>query len=230
MYDEVTRSMNAQERALLEELAANTEPPVNLAGTAKWVSLWTSGIVLCAIIGTALIAMAVNPVSGGIIGGLLAVVAIICLYAIIMLIGGHRHWSRIHRDFTIHLIPQIHKALEDGNVFVKKVSANAVIEIVEFEDEGSGFIYDVGDGRILFLKGQRFYPVDEDMRWPNSEFEIVRTVHGDMWVGIFCFGVELAPVRELETSECIDDIVWADCEEVLDGDIEQFARSITKAG
>lgn len=67
------------------------------------------------------------------------------------------------------------------------------------------------------------------MRWPNSEFEIVRTVHGDVWVGIFCLGEELAPVRELETSQCIDDFVWEAREEVLEGDLEQFVKSITKA-
>ena len=69
---------------------------------------------------------------------------IICLYAIIMLIGQHHHWSRIHRHFMRHEAPQIQKALENENVFVKKVLANAAIEIIEFEDEGSGYIYDVG--------------------------------------------------------------------------------------
>ena len=217
--------MNDQERALLNELVANAVRPVTLAGTVKWVLVWIGGIVLCALAATALISLGVHPVIGGIIGGPLGIAAIICLYAIIVLIGSHRHWSRIHRDFMREELPKIQKALEDGNVFVKKISANAVIEIVEFEDEGSGYIYDVG-GRILFLKGQRFYPVNEDMPWPNSEFEIVRTIHGDIWVGIFCFGKELVPIRELETSVCIDDIVWADREEVLDGDIEQFAKSI----
>ncbi len=229
MYEELTRTMNTQERSLLTELLAHREPPLTLSGTVKWAFVWTGGIVLCAVAATALVSLGVSPVIGGIIGGPLAIAGIICLYAIIMLIGGHHHWSRIHRDFMRHEVPQIKKALGDGNVFVKKVSANAVIEIIEFEDEGSGYIYDVGDGKILLLKGQRFFPINDDMRWPNSEFEMVRTVHGDVWVGIFCFGDELTPVRVLETSECIDDIVWAEREEVLDGDIEHFAQSITKA-
>ena len=185
--------------------------------------------LFCGLAATGLMRLDVHPVVGGIIAGPIALAAIICLYAIIVLLGGHVRWSRYHRDFVRRDIPEIEAALDDGRVFVKRVSAEAVIEIVEFEDEGSGYIYDIGGGRILFLNGQRIFPVDEEMAWPNSEFEIVRTVHREMWVGIFCSGRELAPVHELETSACIDDIVWADREEVLDGDIEQFAHSITKA-
>jgi hypothetical protein len=229
VYEELTRTMNRQERSLLTELVANTEPPLTLAGTVKWVFVWTGGIVLCALAATALISLGVNPVIGGIIGGPLAIAVILFIYIILILIGQYHRVSRSHREFMQHEAPQIQKALENGSVFVKRVSANAVIEIVEFEDEGSGYIYDVGDGKTLFLKGQRFFPVDEDMRWPNSEFEIVRTVHGDVWVGIFCSGNELTPVRVLETSECIDDIVWAEREEMLDGDIDHFAKSIKKA-
>ena len=227
MYDEFTRSMNAQERATLDELAAGTDPPVTAAGTIKWVFVWSGGIIVCAVAVTGLILADPNPIIFGIIAGPIGLAAIICLCAIMMLISGHFRWSRYHRDFVRCDIPEIQAALKHGDVFVKKVSATAVIEIVEFEDEGPGYIYDVGDGKILFLKGQRFYPVSEEMLWPNSEFEIVRAVHGEMWIGIFCSGQELAPVRELQTSECIDEIVWAEREELLDGNIEEFALSIT---
>ena len=47
MYEELTRTMNKQERSLLTELLANTKPPLTLAGTVKWVFVWTGGMVLC---------------------------------------------------------------------------------------------------------------------------------------------------------------------------------------
>lgn len=229
MYNELTRSMNQQERALLSELAAKTAPPAKLSETVKWVLAWTGGIVLCALVAILLVSLGMHPIILGIIGGPLAIAATICLYVIILLIDGHRQWLRNHRSFLRHELPEIHKALENGNVFVKRVSATAVIEIVEFDDEGAGYLYDVGDGKILFLKGQRFYPVNDDMPWPNAGFDIVRSLHGDMWVGIFCWGNELAPIRTLEASECLDDIAWDDREELLDGDIDSFAKSIMKA-
>ncbi len=229
MYEELTRNMNDQERAMLNKLSLSTYPPVTFAETIKWLAVWAGGILLCGLAATGLIILEPHPVIGGIIGAPIALAGIVCLYAIIMLVDGYFRLTHHHRDFVRGDIPEIKAALDDGQVFVKKVSAEAVIEIVEFEDEGSGYIYDVGDGKILFLKGQRFYPVNDDMSWPNSKFEIVRTVHGDMWVGIFCSGVQLTAIREIKTSECADDIVWADREDILDGDIEQFAKSITKA-
>ena len=53
MYEEVTRTMSKQEHSLLTELVANTQPPVTVAGTVKWVLVWTGGIVLCALDSTA---------------------------------------------------------------------------------------------------------------------------------------------------------------------------------
>lgn len=220
--------MNEQERKLLSKQALSTDPPMTFAGTLKWLAVWSGGFVLCCLAALAIFLVDM-PIPAGIFCGPVAIAVIICLCATIVLIGSYFRWSRYHRDFVQRVIPEIKAALADGRVFVKKVSTDAVIELIEFEDEGSGYIYDVGDGRILFLKGQRFFPVDDGNPWPNSEFEIVRTVHCDLWIGIFCSGESLTPTRELETSECIDDIVWADREDILDGNIEQFAKSITKA-
>ncbi|HEV7591346.1 MAG TPA: hypothetical protein VGO40_24750, partial [Longimicrobium sp.] len=52
------------------------------------------------------------------------------------------------------------RALEDGRVTVKRVSAVAVIEIEPLEDEGTGYVFDLGDGRVLFLKGQEYVPTE----------------------------------------------------------------------
>jgi hypothetical protein len=50
VYEELTRNMNTQERSLRTELVANTEPPLPLSGTVKWIFVWTGGIVLCALV------------------------------------------------------------------------------------------------------------------------------------------------------------------------------------
>ncbi|MCA9218267.1 MAG: hypothetical protein KDB27_34600, partial [Planctomycetales bacterium] len=190
VYEELTRNMNEQERGLLNERTLSTVPAVTLAGTALWLAVWTGGMLFCVLAIAGLIILD-HPVLAGILGGPIALSGIVCLYAIIMLLDGHFRLTRYHREFVRRDdIPVIKAAIDAGQVFVKKVSAEAVIEIAEFEDEGSGYIYDVGDGKSLFLKGQWFYPVCDDKPWPNSEFELVRTVHGNVWIGIFCSGVE----------------------------------------
>ena len=113
-----------------------------------------------------------------------------------------------------------------GEVVPSDAAAKAVIELEEFVDEGGGYIFDIGDGQVLFLKGQQYFPVNDEMPWPNTSFEIVRTNPGNRWVGIFCYGGELPPIRTIETSECNEDVVWAEHEEIADGDLESFAKSL----
>src|SRR3954465_9190104 len=69
---------------------------------------------------------------------------------------------------------ELTRALEDGRVTVKRVSAVAVIEIEPLEDEGTGYVFDLGDGRVLFLKGQEYVPTEDGYDpWPNTDFELV---------------------------------------------------------
>ncbi len=227
MYEELTRNMNEQERVLLRELTLSNSP-VTLAETLKWLAVWVGGLLLCGLVATAWIMLEPHPIIGGIVGGPIAIAGIVCFYAIITLISGYSHWTRHYHHFVRSVIPEIKSALNDGQVFVKKITAEAVIEIIDFDNERPGYIYDVGNGKILFLKGQRFYPDNPDMSWPNSEFEIVRTVHGNMWIGIFCSGTELNPIQKYDSSEYIYEVAWNDYEDILIGNVEQFAMSIIK--
>jgi len=111
--------------------------------------------------------------------------------------------------------PLIEATLRSGTVVSKRVVATSVIEIAEYEDEGAGYIFGVGDDQSLFLKGQWVYPANDNMPWPCSEFEIVHSTDRRLRIGIFCSGTKLTPVRTVETAECNDDIVWAEKEEVL---------------
>jgi len=228
MFEEFIREINKRERSELEKLVSQQRPQVTLLYTTKWVSVWVAGLALLIGLASIVVRLTANPAIG-IIGGVLGVAALICLYAVILLVQSYFHWGRLHRKFQREDVPEIMKALADGRVAVKKVKATAVIEIEEFEDEGAGYIFDIGSGKILFLKGQWFSPLETNIEWPNSEFEIVRTVHANRWVGILCYGQRLEPVRVIESSECKDEIVWEEREDVLEGTIESFAQSITKA-
>lgn len=228
VYEELTRSMNAAERRLLDVAAQHEGPAVTLAETLRLLVVWSGGLLLCVVVVGVLIWFEAHPVLLAAASGPFGLAGAVCLYAIIMVVAGYRRALAAHRDFVGRQLPQIEAALADGRVAVKRVAAQQVIELVEFEDEGGGFIFDVGDGRLLFLKGQEFEQGQVEQAWPNSEFEIVRTVRGDRWLGIFCTGDELTPLREIDTSDCRDEIVWAHREQLVEGELEQFARSITK--
>ena len=228
MYREFTRTMNDRERAVLEEMLEGGTSPVTLAGTIRWIAVCVAGLGSCGLATALLIWLEVHPILGGAVGGVIAVVGIIFLYGIIQGITSHFDWRRYHQEFVRDVIPIIREGLSDGRVHVKSIAATSVIEIREYEDEGSGYIYCVGNGRLLFLKGQAYYPHEDDIPWPNTEFEIVRTVFDDFWVGLFCHGVELTPERILEMDECRDHIVWEDREELIEGELMEYTQSLIK--
>lgn len=62
-------------------------------------------------------------------------------------------------------------ALEHDRAEVYDIEARAYAEFEEVEDEGACYAFDLGDGRLVFLAGQRFYPA---ARFPSLDFSLVR--------------------------------------------------------
>lgn len=226
MIEELTRPMNEAERAWLTECITDIQPFITFRDTLKSFIVWSGGLVGCGLLAAGIFLAELNALVGGLLLGPLGIVAIICLYAVIQMWSSYFNWSAVHRNFVRLDVPEIERALLDGMVAVRNIHATAVIELVEFEDEGGGFIFDLGNGQVLFLKGQQYFPVKDEMQWPNSDFEIVRTVHGNRWVGIFCYGSGLNPIRTIETTDCKEEIAWAEREEVVESDLETFASSL----
>ena len=230
MIEELTRAMNDDERSLLTSWVTDVRPFVTLRETMKWSLIWSGGLICVGLLTAYMISFDVSPAGGAILGvivvGPVAIFGIICLCALFLMWSSYFRWSWVHRNFMRHDVPEIRQALLTGMVSVRKIKTTAVIELAEFEDEGSGYVFDIGDGKILFLKGQQDFPVNEEMPWPSTEFEIVRTYPGDRWVGIFCHGEKLVPVRTVELSVCKEEVVWAEREEVADGDPESFVKSL----
>ena len=219
--------MNEAERSLLIEWITETTPIVTARGTIKWTALWLFGICMCVgllLAGSPLVEQ--HPIAFGLLAAPIFIAAIVCLCAIALCWSSYFHWSGNDKRFQQVDVPEIKKALQDGMVSVKKVTASAVIELVEFEDEGGGYVFDLGDNQSLFLKGQHIIPVSEEMPWPNSEFEIVRSIIGDLWIGIFCHGKILTPIRTIELSGCREDVVWMSCEDVVEEYSDSFASSL----
>ena len=229
MYQELTRDLREHERAAVEEIVKGASKAlVTLRSMIRAMLLLSCGLSVCFVVGVVLALLESPGIVVGLIMGALLIVGIIFLYIFSRAPGSTVHWSRQQKEFLEHRLPAFQKALEDGRVQVKRVTANAVAEIRASEDEGSGYLFDVGDGRILFLKGQRFDPDPDGAPWPNTEFEIVRTAQGGHWIGLFAYGKELEPGRVIETSDCRDEIVWQDREELLEEGLNNFVDSILK--
>jgi hypothetical protein len=218
---------DAGRRVLQSALAQDA--PVTLRGTMMWVLIWTA---LLASVPFAIAAMVSldPPIWMAVpLFGIVGSAGIIALYAVIALVQSYFHWRGVHARFQRDDAPELREALQDGCVRATRVEAAAVVAIEEFEDEGAGFLLDVGDNRVLFLKGQEYWPIDDSMPWPNSRFDIVRTIHGNRWVGIFCDGRPLAPVDVMRPGECAEDLVWSHREEMLAGTLAEAVIRVRRA-
>jgi hypothetical protein len=194
--------------------------------TGKWLMIWLGVMALIAASTVGVILLSPDAAVGGLIGGVLGTAALIDLYAIIMIIQSHFRWRSGQRRFLTSTRPLIESTLNSGMVFSKRIVATSVIELCEFEDEGSGYLFDVGDNLCFFLKGQWAAPVDENMPWPCSDFEIVQSADKKLPIGIFGAGSKLTPIRTIELAECREDIVWAEKDEVIQKPVDEVLKDI----
>lgn len=119
--------------------------------------------------------------------------------------------------------------LEDGRVIVKRVHATAVVEIEELEDEGPGYLFDIGGGEVLFLKGLDYGPYDDETPWPNTDFEIVRGLVDGEFVAMAYHGKALPPARVVRHHEVDAEAVWDEREEVLRMSLDQAVKRILRS-
>ncbi|MHB0961139.1 MAG: hypothetical protein ACYC1V_32560, partial [Pirellulaceae bacterium] len=219
---------DTERRCLQERLTVPC--PVTVASTAKWALIWFVLLLFLGTLAAGVVALqAPHPVLGGIGGGILFTAAVVCLYGLIAVITSFVHWRRVYRDVTKETARAICMILEDGRVLSKEVTASEVYEIEEYEDEGPGYIFDVGGGTSLLLKGQKYEPEEDEMPWPASSFSLVRSVEGTLWVGLFSTGQTLCPSRKFKMEDCTDTFAWSEREEVLNSTPEEVLMGLIKS-
>lgn len=222
MIEESVRKMTAEERASFQSAirATPARPP-----HIRWQL--AAGLAIAA-------ALVVAAGVGGLIpGGLAAAlvgVAMLAFYDnVIAPRVRERRMRKRREDFAAEGERALARVLADGRVTVKRVRAVAVVEMEPMEDEGPGYLFDLGDGRVLFLKGQDYgVAEDEGVSWPNTDFEIVRTVAEGRMLDLHCHGQALAPVRILRGDEVDPQAAWAEREEVLDLTLDQAVKTVLR--
>lgn len=232
VYREYSREMNRAERDLLERwLATYGERPRSYA--ARWI------LVLLSVL-----AVASYAASRGIEGlrdaheagtkvvtalplGVMMLVQIACVGGIVAVIVSRRRQRAEYEMMSKEVVPGVRAALDDGKVAVAQVEAQAVVVIQAAEDEGNGYVFDIGDGRMLFLQGQEFDEVrGDDGNWPNTAFEMVRTANGGMWLGVFGNGAPLTAERVISVTECREDADWPESGQVLEKTLDAFMAEV----
>ena len=221
MIEEFVREMSADERAWLQG-PTRPQPPVWHSDTQREARVL--GVIWVVLV-AGLTLMGANPgaLLGLVVLGLFLVVRPLVKDAVAK--ARHRKYSEA---YDANRSRELARMLQDGRVVVKRVHAVAVVEIEPLEDEGTGYVFDLGDGRVLFIKGPYYEPSDEEAPWPNTDFEIVRAATGDLIFDVRCHGTALPPVRVVRKDEVDGQKGWDEREEVLQTSMDEAVRSVLR--
>lgn len=225
MIEESVRELTAKERGWLRDgmgPVPATSPPYGYDAVRTAAAMAAGFLILTLVAAFVEIGGVPAPVLAGLFV-LAAIVSLARLAAAYREYAAARDWRRGYLEQNR---AELTRALEDGHAVVKRVRAVAVVEIEPMEDEGTGYLYDLGDGRVLFLKGQGYEPEDEDTPWPNTEFEIVRTRAAGRWLDLRCHGEALRPVRLVRADECDPQAAWDEREVVLEMGLDDAVKTI----
>jgi hypothetical protein len=210
VLQKIERPLNENERRCLSSPLDTVPRLVTAFGTLRWTLLWVGILALCIFLfakglyrpdGPAGVWNAVIPT--------VFIVGIVSFYFAYMVVSGYFHWSRHARRFTREGAPKIRAALADGQASVCSVTSECAIVIEEFEDEGSAYLFDLGDGTSLYLRGQEYFPEDDDAPWPARQFEIVRTSLDGRLVGIFTGREAVPQVRTVSLAEMPESFLFS---------------------
>jgi hypothetical protein len=124
---------------------------------------------------------------------------IACVFAF-MRFNGYRERRRLRRHM-LAFRRKLSEELEAGQVYSVVCRPSRIIEREEFEDEGSLWVFDGGDGNYLAICGQEYY---ETPRFPSSHFEIVMGARHQSVVGIRSHGLRVPSTLVVNG----DDIAW----------------------
>jgi cell division protein FtsB len=114
----------------------------------------------------------------------------------IIAVGIVIYW--MNRNGQIGWNKKIENEIKNGKAQILKIETDKVFKRKETYDLGSGFYIKISDNQTLFLQGQYFDQLQYSRKFPNTDFEIVRTnLNFNELIDIKSFGKYLKPEKKL---------------------------------
>ncbi len=114
----------------------------------------------------------------------------VCAVVACLSLRTHFDRRREARHIREVLLPRMHALLLSGRRVIRRIQATAVLRIEANEDEGDAFAFDLGDGRVFWVRWQDYLPEPDAAPWPNTDFEIASDHLGSI---LHCHGAALEP-------------------------------------
>lgn len=122
---------------------------------------------------------------------------IVAVWGVIAAVVGTWTWRQEAGSWRAR-VAQLESARRADRVHEVRIAADACVELEEVEDEGACYAFDTGDGSIVFVAGQEFYPAGS---FPSSDFSLVHVLEEAGRLVDFrleIHGRPLAPARTIQ--------------------------------
>lgn len=123
----------------------------------------------------------------------LPVVIALQIIGIIIVLVIMKRWGEIDMNIDIE------NEIKNGKAQVFRVKTDKAFKREDLGDFGSGFYLKIDNNKTLFLQGQHLDEFQDLRKFPNSEFEMIRTkLFANDIVDMNFFGEYLEPEKKLE--------------------------------
>ena len=174
------RPMTSKER---QALTAKAKNPVTLTRTLL-IAAFLSTVCFGVIVGVSRFLGFMRP----------SFPVLFSIIIIASLVYSIRSYIKLRFSFSLTLYE---KDLADGVAEVTRFRATDAIRVKEFGDEDSGYFLHLEDGRTLFLRGGYLCDLEEEEKFPCSEFDVVRGLKSGVIVDFVCSGSYFPPQRTI---------------------------------
>jgi hypothetical protein len=150
----------------------------------KWIFILL--ILLAPFLAFERFVTSVPPETEGPLTIVLVIISIVATFYMMKRMG-ELDWNKI-----------IEQELHTGQVEVIKIATDRVIKRKDPEDFGSGYYLKIDKDQTLYLEGQYLDELQYSRKFPNTEFEIIRTKWNNELLEINSHGKYLKPERKLK--------------------------------
>jgi hypothetical protein len=92
---------------------------------------------------------------------------------------------------------KIMEAIANGLAEVTRIKTNKAVKRLNTNNTPEGYYLDIGNGKTIFLQNERFFYYNFSDKFPNSEFEIVKTYSNKIFVTTIMKGNKLPVLKQL---------------------------------
>lgn len=105
-------------------------------------------------------------------------------------------WTKKDPIIGAHRV--LKKEIENGVLEIIRIKSDKVVKRKDPEDFGNGYYFEIDKDKVIFLQGQHLDILSHERKFPNTDFEIIRTKNNKILIDYKTNGELIKPIRTLK--------------------------------